>query len=106
MWRQFVKKGCAMSDVLNAAAAKLGEKIPDGFDGSVKFDVDGEGAILLTEDGVSVGDGDADCTISGDMDAFQEMFEGDLSPSAAFMTGRIKIEGDMSVAMKLAQAFD
>ena len=37
------------------------------------------------------------------MDTFQEMFAGDLDPTAAFMTGKIKLDGDMGVAMKLGQ---
>lgn len=93
-----------MSD-LKAAADKLREKIGGGFDGSVKFDIDGVGVVRLDSDGVHEGDGDAECTITGDMAAFEEMFAGDLNPTQAFMTGRIKIEGEMSAAMKLAQFF-
>ena len=37
------------------------------------------------------------------METFHEMFEGELDPTAAFMTGKIKIDGDMGVAMKLGQ---
>jgi len=95
-----------MSDTLEAAAAKLRERLGgDGFDASVKFEIAGEGAILLGADGVSIGDGDADVTISGTLDVFQDMFDGDLSPTAAFMTGKIRIDGDMGVAMKIAQLF-
>jgi putative sterol carrier protein len=95
-----------MSDTLEAAAAKLRERLgEDGFDSAVKFEIEGEGAILLNADGVSVGDGDADVTISADLDVFQDMFDGDLSPTAAFMTGKIKIDGDMGAAMKIAQLF-
>ena len=95
-----------MTNVLETAAEKLRERIGgDEIDATVKFDVEGEGAILLGPDGVSVGDGEADVTIAAAVDVFQEMFDGDLSPSAAFMTGKIKIEGDMGVAMKVAQLF-
>ncbi len=31
------------------------------------------------------------------------LVSGDLNPTTAFMTGKIKIEGDMSVAMALSQ---
>ncbi len=95
-----------MSETLEAAAAKLRDRLGgDGFDTSVKFEIEDEGAILLGADGVSVGDGDADVTISGSLDVFQDMFDGDLSPTAAFMTGKIKIDGDMGAAMKIAQIF-
>ncbi|MEM1162375.1 MAG: SCP2 sterol-binding domain-containing protein [Pseudomonadota bacterium] len=93
-----------MSDVLEKAAAGLRERLGDGgFDGSVKFDIEGEGAIVINEDGVSTEDGDAACTISASVDTFQDLFAGELDPTAAFMTGKIKVDGDMSVAMKLGQ---
>jgi putative sterol carrier protein len=37
------------------------------------------------------------------MDTFQELFDGDLDPTAAYMTGKIKIDGDLGQAMKLSQ---
>lgn len=95
-----------MSENLDAAEAALREKFAaDGFDGSVKFDIDGEGVLMLVDGEVSQGDGDADAdvTISGDLDTFREMFDGELSPTAAYMTGRIRIDGDMGTAMKLSQ---
>jgi putative sterol carrier protein len=93
-----------MSERLQAAAEALRVKIEgSGFRGSIKFDIADEGAILVEDDQVSTGDGDADCTISAAMDTFQEMFQGELDPTAAFMTGKIRIEGDMGAAMRLAQ---
>lgn len=95
-----------MSEALTEAAEKLRGKLGgDTFDGSVKFDIEDEGVIVLDETGVSEGDGEAACTISGSLDTFREMFDGDLDPTSAFMTGKIKIDGDMGVAMKLAQVF-
>ena len=93
-----------MSASLEAAAAALQEKLSGGgFDGSVKFDIADEGAIRIVDGAVTTDDGDADCTISASLDTFQDMFNGELDPTAAFMTGKIKIDGDMSVAMKLGQ---
>ena len=93
-----------MSETLEAAAKALREKIGDGgFDGSVKFDIEDEGAIRINGSEVTTEDGDAACTISASMDTFQDLFAGELDPTAAYMTGKIKIDGDMSVAMKLGQ---
>lgn len=50
---------------------------------------------------VSAEDKDADCTISTSMDTFQKLKSGDINPMMAVMTGKIKIKGDMSIAMKL-----
>lgn len=93
-----------MSEYLEAAAEKLREKLDgQGFTGSVKFDVEGEGAIVADGDGVRLGDEDAELTISGDLDTFRDLFDGSLDPTSAFMTGKIKIDGDMGAAMKLVQ---
>lgn len=93
-----------MSDALNAAAQALQAKIDEaGFDGSVKFEMEGEGVIRIADGAVSTEDGDAECTISASAETFQELFGGELDPTAAFMTGKIKIDGDMGQAMKLSQ---
>jgi putative sterol carrier protein len=91
-----------MSDILETAVSALNDKV-DGqaFDGSVKFELVGVGAIRIDENGVSVDDGDADCTLSADADVFQAIIEGDTNPTAAFMTGKLKVDGDMSMALKL-----
>lgn len=90
-----------MSDILNAAVTALTEKLDGSFDGNLKFDIAGEGCVRVDETGVSIDDGDADCTLTADVDTFQSMMEGDLNPTAAFMTGKLKVDGDMGQAMKL-----
>lgn len=91
-----------MSDILDSAVSALSGKI-DGqsFSGSVKFELVGVGSIRIDENGVSVDDSDADCTLSADADVFQAIIEGDTNPTAAFMTGKLKIDGDMGMALKL-----
>ncbi|MEM6973318.1 MAG: SCP2 sterol-binding domain-containing protein [Pseudomonadota bacterium] len=92
-----------MSD-LETAVAKLREKL-DGTDfaGSVKFEVEGTGAIMVDGDGVRIGEGEAEIVVKGDLDTFRDLFGGDLDPTQAFMTGRIEIEGEMAAAMQLVQ---
>ena len=69
----------------------------------VKLDFGGEGAIML--DGaasqVSEDDGTADTTIKVSWDDWQAMAAGTLDGMTAFMTGKLKVEGDMSNAMQL-----
>ncbi len=48
------------------------------------------------------GDDEADVTLIADADVFQGIIEGETNPTAAFMTGKLKVEGDMGLAMKLA----
>jgi len=74
-----------------------------GFDRSVKFDTGADGVIVIDGASISTDDAPADCTIKLSLGDLEDLIAGDLSPTAAFMTGKIKIEGDMSVAMALSQ---
>ncbi|XP_052777096.1 hydroxysteroid dehydrogenase-like protein 2 [Mya arenaria] len=44
---------------------------------------------------------EAGCTMTMDSDDFIKMFAGQLKPTSAFMMGKLKIKGDMALAMKL-----
>lgn len=90
-----------MSDVVNKAVEALSAKMDGGFDGSVKFMIEGEGAIMVDGDGVRAGDEEADCTMTADAETFEAILDGDLNPTAAFMSGKLSVDGDMGTAMKL-----
>lgn len=92
-----------MSEFLEKAAAELNSKLAAAdFDGTAKFDIADEGAIMLDSDGARVSDDDADVTLSADAETFQAIFEGEINPTSAFMTGKLAVDGDMGMAMKLA----
>lgn len=74
-----------------------------GFERSVKFDAGADGVIVIDGATISTTDAPADCTIKLSLSDLEDMISGELSPTTAFMTGKIKIEGDMSVAMALSQ---
>ena len=88
-------------------AAKMSEALQKagGLDKSVKFDFDGEGAVWLQGTEAKVSDADADCTINVSKDDFLALAQGELDPMMAFMSGKLKVEGDMSVAMGLQNIF-
>jgi putative sterol carrier protein len=76
-----------------------------GLGASIKFATD-NGNILIGKDGVVTNSDDAaDCTISVSMSDLQGLMTGDLNPMTAFMFGKIKVSGDMGVAMKLKDLF-
>jgi putative sterol carrier protein len=70
---------------------------------AVKLDFGDQGVILLDGAGsqVSENDSPADTTIKVSWDDWQKMAAGELDGMTAFMTGKLKIEGDMSNAMQL-----
>ena len=90
-----------MSAVIEQAVAALNARMDGGFDGSAKFVVEDEGAIMIDESGARAGDEAADVTMTADADTFRSILDGDLNPTTAFMTGRLKVDGDMGQAMKL-----
>ena len=80
-----------------------------GMTASYKFDIDGSGSwlvdvddgkVTVTEDG-----GDADCTISTSSETFLKIANGEQNPTAAYMSGKLKVKGDMGQAMKLQKLF-
>jgi putative sterol carrier protein len=69
----------------------------------VKLDFGDQGAVMLDGQAnqVSEDDGAADTTIKVSWDDWQSMASGQLDGMTAFMTGKLKVEGDMSNAMQL-----
>jgi putative sterol carrier protein len=80
-----------------------------GMNNSYVFDVEGAGQwTVRVEDGaVSVEEGvhDAETTITASQETFQQIVAGEQNPTTAYMTGKLKIKGDMGAAMKLQKLF-
>ena len=72
--------------------------------GSIKFDLDGN-IVYIDGTGdanvVSEEDKDADCLIQTSMETLMKLQSGKLNPMMAVMGGKVKIKGDMGLAMKL-----
>ncbi|WP_439523460.1 SCP2 sterol-binding domain-containing protein [Marivita sp.] len=92
-----------MSDVVAQAVTAMNEKLGgNGIDGTAQFNIEGEGSMVVDSAGAREGDADADVTFTADAETLREIFDGSLNPTSAFMTGRLTIDGDMGMAMKLA----
>jgi len=80
-----------------------------GMTNSYVFDIDGAGQWRVdVKDGVvavSEGGGDADVTITTSEETFGKIVDGEVNATSAYMTGKLKIKGDMSAAMKLQKLF-
>ena len=72
-----------------------------GLGKTCKFDIKDLGFIYIDGGSVTNEDKPADCTIAMSNEDFEKLSAGTLDPTMAFMQGKLKINGDMSVAMKL-----
>ena len=87
---------------------QIAEKIGAGlsgkpFEGSLKFDCGDDGVIVLADGTASTQDQTTDCTIKITQDNLVKLLTGKLNPMTGVMMGKIKISGDMGVAMKLGK---
>ena len=82
-----------------------------GMNNSYVFDIQDVGQwTVRVEDGVvSVGEGegsaDVACTITGAQETVAKLVAGEQNPTTAYMTGKLKISGDMGAALKLQKLF-
>ena len=96
------------SEQVNQIVAQMGGAIGanSGLGGTLKFDFGEPGSVYIdgksTPNTVSDGDGKtADCTISLTIETFEKMVKGELDGTSAFMQGKLKVAGDMGLAMKI-----
>jgi putative sterol carrier protein len=99
------------------SAAEFFEKLPSrvvpgktaGMNNSYVFAIDGAGTwtVRVADGAVTVDEGDTggDCTISTSAEVFEKIIAGKQNPTAAYMSGKLKIKGDMGAAMKLQKLF-
>ena len=84
-----------------AKAAELGH--------TYAFDIAdaGQWTVVPGADGVQVSEGlnEADVTISASEDVFMRIVSGEQNPTTAYMTGKLKMKGDIGAAMKLSKLF-
>ena len=81
-----------------------------GMNNTYAFDIDGAGQwTVAVDDGrVSVTEGTsaaADATIASSAENFERIVAGELNATSAYMTGKLKVKGDMGAAMKLQKLF-
>lgn len=92
-----------LEEITNYVIGKVGND--SGINAIVKFAF--EDGSCVTVDAkqipnvVSNNDAEADCTVKISKEDFKAITEGSLSPMTAVMFGKIKIEGNMGIAMQI-----
>jgi putative sterol carrier protein len=102
-----------VSDSVNEFFAGLPSRVDAaktaGMNNSYVFDIEGAGTwtVKVADGTVTVDEGDTggDCTISTTAETFEKVVKGEQNPTAAYMSGKLKIKGDMGAAMKLQKLF-
>lgn len=77
-----------------------------GLGAKVVFDLGDDGALAIDATGsppvMSDASDDADCTIRISAENLAKLIDGELNPMMAYTLGKLKIEGSMGIAMKVA----
>jgi putative sterol carrier protein len=81
----------------------------DGVDSSYVFDIAGSGTwtVKIDDGTITVAEGDlgGDCTVSTSEDVFSRIVAGKQNPLTAYMTGKLKVTGDVDAALRLKSVF-
>lgn len=79
---------------------------------AIQFDLTGDGAgkrfIKIADGKATSGQGEVEnpnLTLTADSGDFVKIFTGGLDPTAAFMSGKLKIKGDMGLAIRMQSMF-
>ncbi|MCT4555069.1 MAG: SCP2 sterol-binding domain-containing protein [Pelagimonas sp.] len=89
-----------MQDLLNQIRDNMNGR---SVDGSLKFDCGDDGVIVLENGSADDQDRDTDCTLRLSRKNLEKLLAGDLNPMTATMMGKLKVSGDIGLAMKFAQ---
>jgi putative sterol carrier protein len=97
--REFFESLASRVDPSKAAGMNASYKFEIDGAGSWNVDVD-DGKVTVTENG-----GEADTTITTSAETFTKIANGEQNPTAAYMSGKLKVSGDIGQAMKLQKLF-
>ncbi len=91
-----------MSDIVQAYIDNLQAKAAGNIRGTAKLVITGEGTVMLDEEGARAGDDDADVVLIASDAVFQDILSGDQNPVMAYMSGKLKVEGNAQRALKVS----
>ncbi len=93
----------SVQQVIDGLKERIGEDC--GLDAVLKFDFGETGCVTLdatqVPNRISSDDLESHCTMEISLEHFLQMASGELDGMSALMAGKLKVQGDMSLAMKL-----
>jgi len=92
-----------LEECTQAIRTKVGAD--SGLNATLKFDCGADGMVYIdgrsAPNSVSNDNAESDCTVGITLDNLTALLTGELEPATGFMMGKLKVAGDMSVAMRL-----
>jgi putative sterol carrier protein len=97
-----------IAQLFNDMTSKFDPKKAEGINAVVQFDLTGDNGgqywVKIADGKLDAGQGQAEnpkVTLKAAADDWLAVANGTLNPMQAFMSGKIKIQGDMGLALKL-----
>lgn len=92
-----------MPTVLEEFVTTLHPKALGQIKGTAKLVITDHGSVMLTPDGASAGDGEADVTLKASEAVFRAILDGSQNPITAVMSGKLKVDGNQMRALKVSE---
>ena len=91
-----------MNDVIAEYVEMLQPRAAGHIKGTARLVITGEGTVMLDEHGARAGDEEADVVLEARDEVFRAILSGDQNPVMAFMSGKLKVEGNTKRALKVS----
>ncbi|MFK7939373.1 MAG: SCP2 sterol-binding domain-containing protein [Roseovarius sp.] len=88
-----------LTDFADAVTARAKGRIK----GTVRLDMPDLGVLFVDETGAEISEKAAEITLTAKSGVFQNIFEGSQNPATAFMTGKLKVDGNPMRALKIGE---
>ena len=92
-----------MSAIMDEFLAVLQPRVEGVLQGSAKMVITGVGSVMMDETGARAGEGEADVTLAASEQVFRAIMDGAQNPVMAVMSGKLKVEGSATRALKIGQ---
>lgn len=102
-----MEKAQSVREFFEGAESRIDPSRTRGFKATYRFDVEGAGSWHVdVNDGeirIEERDAPADCVVRAREDTFLRIVNREANPMGAFLTGKVRVEGDMGLLLKLRE---